>query len=65
MLIDSTPNNTAERDAIPNQSVRGYHIVDDIKSQVEVMCPGIVSCADIIALASRDAVVLVIFATDP
>lgn len=58
MLIDSTPNNTAERDAIPNQSVRGYHIVDDIKSQVEVMCPGIVSCADIIALASRDAVVL-------
>lgn len=60
VLIASTPNNTAERDAVPNLTVRGYDIVDDIKSQVEAMCPGIVSCADIIALASRDAVVQVI-----
>lgn len=57
VLIASTPDNVAERDAVPNLTVRGYDIVDDIKSQVEAMCPGVVSCADIIALAGRDAVV--------
>ncbi|KAG0628201.1 hypothetical protein M758_1G008700 [Ceratodon purpureus] len=57
VLIASTPDNVAERDAVPNLTVRGYDIVDDIKSQLEAMCPGTVSCADIIALASRDAVV--------
>ncbi len=56
VLIKSTPNNTAERDAIPNQTLRGFNIVDEIKSQVEAACPGIVSCADIIALAAKDAV---------
>jgi hypothetical protein len=56
VLIKSTPNNTAERDAIPNQTLRGFDIVDEIKSQVEAVCPGIVSCADIIALAAKDAV---------
>lgn len=60
VLIASTPDNVAERDAVPNLTLRGYDIVDDIKSQLEAMCPGIVSCADIIALASRDAVVQVI-----
>lgn len=59
VLIASTPDNVAERDAVPNLTVRGYDIVDEIKSQVEAMCPGIVSCADIIALAGRDAVVQV------
>jgi len=57
VLIASTPDNVAERDAVPNLTVRGYDIVDDIKRQVEAMCPGVVSCADIITLASRDAVV--------
>lgn len=59
MLIASTPGNSAERDAVPNFTLRGFDIVDDIKKQVEAICPGIVSCADIIALASRDAVVQV------
>ena len=60
VLIASTPDNVAERDAVPNLTLRGFEIVDDIKSQLEAMCPGSVSCADIIALASRDAVVQVI-----
>ena len=59
VLIASTPGNSAERDAVPNFTLRGFDIVDDIKKQVEAICPGIVSCADIIALASRDAVVQV------
>ncbi|KAL3699162.1 hypothetical protein R1sor_017184 [Riccia sorocarpa] len=56
ILIDSTSNNTAEKDAFPNLTLRGLAIIDEAKSLVEARCPGIVSCADIIALAARDSV---------
>ncbi|CAN1327737.1 Peroxidase 24 [Linum perenne] len=56
ILLDSTPTNIAEKDAIPNLSVGGYKVIDEIKDAVEKACPGAVSCADILALACRDAV---------
>lgn len=54
--MDSTPDNQAEKAAIPNLSLAGFDVIDEIKTQLENACPGKVSCADIVALAARDSV---------
>ncbi|KAK9151892.1 hypothetical protein Syun_010201 [Stephania yunnanensis] len=56
ILVNSTKNNQAEKSALPNQFLRGYQVVDAAKAAVEKACPGVVSCADILALVARDAV---------
>ncbi|KAG0499311.1 hypothetical protein HPP92_003613 [Vanilla planifolia] len=60
ILLDDTPTFTGEQNALPNRnSVRGFEVIDTIKSNVEAACKATVSCADILALAARDGVVLV------
>ncbi|XP_030450996.2 peroxidase 4-like [Syzygium oleosum] len=56
-LLDDTPTFTGEKNATPNQnSLRGFDVVDKIKSAVEKVCPGVVSCADLLAIIARDSV---------
>ncbi|KAL5974729.1 NAD(+) salvage pathway protein [Asimina triloba] len=58
VLLDDTSNFTGEKTANPNRnSLRGFDVIDTIKSQVERICPRTVSCADVLAVAARDSVV--------
>ena len=58
VLLNSTGGNTAEKDAKPNQSLRGFGSVERVKAKLEAACPNTVSCADVLTLMARDAVVL-------
>ncbi|GER55742.1 peroxidase protein [Striga asiatica] len=58
VLLDDTANFTGEKTAFPNNnSLRGFEVIDNIKTQVEAACRGVVSCADILAIAARDGVI--------
>lgn len=60
MLLESTKANKAEKDGPPNISLHAFYVIDNAKKALEKLCPGVVSCADIISLAARDSVHLVI-----
>lgn len=61
VLVSSTPFNDAERDADMNLSLPGdgFDVVVRAKTALELACPGVVSCADILAVATRDLVTMV------
>ncbi|GLJ18509.1 hypothetical protein SUGI_0328780 [Cryptomeria japonica] len=59
LLLDDTPTLRGEKTANANiNSARGFDVIDLIKTKLESECPGVVSCADIITIAARDAVLL-------
>lgn len=61
ILVTSNTYNKAERDAEINLSLPGdgFDVVMRAKNTLELECPGVVSCADILAEATRDLVVMV------
>ncbi|KAG0467567.1 hypothetical protein HPP92_018514 [Vanilla planifolia] len=60
VLLDDTVTQVGEKTAYQNlNSLIGFDLVDRIKNQLEGECPGVVSCADLLAIGARDAVLLV------
>ncbi|XP_059276277.1 lignin-forming anionic peroxidase-like [Lycium ferocissimum] len=60
ILLDETPTIVSEQTALPNLgSARGYGAIEAAKRELEKTCPGVVSCADILTVAARDASALV------
>ncbi|CAL9042032.1 unnamed protein product [Musa banksii] len=58
LLISTNAFNRAERDSDDNISLPGdaFDAVVRAKTALELQCPGVVSCADVLALATRDLV---------
>ncbi|KAL3510937.1 hypothetical protein ACH5RR_030338 [Cinchona calisaya] len=60
VLLDDTITLQGEKKAPNNNhALKGFRIIDKIKNVLESECPAIVSCADILTVAARDAVLLV------
>ncbi|CAL9755000.1 unnamed protein product [Musa acuminata subsp. burmannicoides] len=60
ILLNDAAGIVSEKNARQNfRSARGYEVIDGIKSAVEKVCPGVVSCADILAIVARDSSVYV------
>ncbi|EFJ36102.1 hypothetical protein SELMODRAFT_230146 [Selaginella moellendorffii] len=59
VLLDDQPGFTGEKTSNPNRnSARGFEVVDDVKAAVESACPGVVSCADVLAIIAEQSVEL-------
>ncbi|RZC52601.1 hypothetical protein C5167_021019 [Papaver somniferum] len=60
VLLDGSASGPSEKNAPPNLSLRAqaFKIINDLRSRIHKACGHVVSCADITALAARDAVLL-------
>ncbi|XP_074329606.1 peroxidase 11-like isoform X2 [Apium graveolens] len=60
VLLDDTYTLKGEKKAsINHHALKGFDIIDQIKNKLESECPGIVSYAEILTVATRDATILV------
>lgn len=59
VLLDAIDGVDREKESPPNETLKGFDLIDIIKSKLEEACPGVVSCADILVLAARESVVLI------
>ncbi|KNA25461.1 hypothetical protein SOVF_005760 [Spinacia oleracea] len=57
-VSDSAPSKPSELGAKKNFGIRKRELINQIKSRLEIECPGQVSCADIIVLAARESVAI-------
>ncbi|CAI9780913.1 unnamed protein product [Fraxinus pennsylvanica] len=59
VLLDDTPYMLGEKLSLSNiNSLRSFEVIDEVKEALENACAGVVSCADIVIMVARDAVVL-------
>uniref|UniRef100_A0A3Q7FVA1 Peroxidase n=1 Tax=Solanum lycopersicum TaxID=4081 RepID=A0A3Q7FVA1_SOLLC len=58
VLLDSVEGMHSEKESPPNESLKGFDVIDIIKLELEEACPGVVSCADAVVLAARESIVL-------
>ncbi|XP_022726151.1 peroxidase 31-like [Durio zibethinus] len=61
ILIASNAFNKSELDSDSNLSLAGdaFDLITRVKTALELQCPGVVSCSDILALSARDLVIMV------
>ncbi|XP_010498932.1 PREDICTED: peroxidase 6-like [Camelina sativa] len=61
ILVASTPRKTSERDADINRSLPGdaFEVVTRVKTALELKCPNVVSCSDILVGATRSLITMV------
>ncbi|KAJ4965988.1 hypothetical protein NE237_017837 [Protea cynaroides] len=60
VLLDGSSSGPSEQAAPPNLSLRAkaFEIINDLRALVDEQCGQVVSCADLVAIAARDAVSL-------
>ncbi|XAR50637.1 Peroxidase [Bertholletia excelsa] len=58
VLLDAIDGIESEKESPPNETLKGFDLIDIVKSELEAACPGVVSCADIVVLAARESVIL-------